>query len=252
MVFYTTDADAAQGARMKIAADGKVAIGYTGTRYNTLSVQGHSQIFSGSLLLDTGMSVSHSSAEYLIMPRDGNGNMVFKTASADRMTINADGDVSPHTTEAQDLGASGKEWDNIFLQNSATVSDERRKEQIEDSPLGLDFVNQLRPVKYKRKNWIQKIEVAPAVEAAEGIEASDAVYEDMEMEYQRKHYGLVAQEVKGVLDAMEIDTQDFGGYVDANIKDGVDKLYLRYDEFISPLIKAVQELSAKVEALENA
>ena len=38
----------------------------------------------------------------------------------------------------------------------------------------------------------------------------------------------------------------------AYIKDGVDKLFLRYTEFIAPIIKAVQELSAKVTALENA
>lgn len=65
----------------------------------------------------------------------------------------------------------------------------------------------------------------------------------------RQHHGLVAQEVKAVLDECGVDTNDFGGYVYAPDS---DKYFLRYDEFIAPLIKAVQELSAKVAALEAA
>ena len=62
----------------------------------------------------------------------------------------------------------------------------------------------------------------------------------------RNHYGLIAQEVKEVLG----DT-DFGGWVKDNLYDSESTQSLRYDQFISPLIKAVQELSDKVEALEN-
>ena len=49
----------------------------------------------------------------------------------------------------------------------------------------------------------------------------------------RTHYGLIAQEVKDVLDDV-----DFGGYV---YDEETDTMALRYDQFISPLIKAVQE-----------
>ena len=52
------------------------------------------------------------------------------------------------------------------------------------------------------------------------------------------------------MDDMNIDANDFAGYVDASVNGGVDSLFLRYTEFIAPLIKAVQELTAKVEALE--
>jgi hypothetical protein len=78
--------------------------------------------------------------------------------------------------------------------------------------------------------------------------------EDHPIEYRRFHYGLIAQEVKDVLDVNDIDTNDFAGYIENNGKYG-----LRYSEFISPMIKAIQELSDKVdsltvrvEALENA
>ena len=67
----------------------------------------------------------------------------------------------------------------------------------------------------------------------------------------RKHQGLIAQEVKATLDDIGMDAAAFGGYVDANISGGADKLALRYRQFIAPLIKAVQELTARIEELEN-
>jgi len=42
-----------------------------------------------------------------------------------------------------------------------------------------------------------------------------------------------------------------GGWVLTDINDQNSLQALRYEEFIAPLIKAVQELSARVTALEN-
>ena len=64
----------------------------------------------------------------------------------------------------------------------------------------------------------------------------------------RPHYGLIAQEVKQVIDELGID---FGGYQDMKVKGGADRLSLGYVEFISPLIKAVQELSTKNQELQS-
>ena len=61
----------------------------------------------------------------------------------------------------------------------------------------------------------------------------------------RNHYGLIAQEVKEAFG----DT-DFGGWVSEDVTDENAMQSLRYDQFISPLVKAVQELSAKNDALE--
>lgn len=60
----------------------------------------------------------------------------------------------------------------------------------------------------------------------------------------RQHFGLIAQEVKAAIDAAGVD---FGGYVEG--EDGM--LGLRYEQFIAPLIKAVQELSERVRILES-
>ena len=95
------------------------------------------------------------------------------------------------------------------------------------------------------------------------------------MSKSRSHYGLIAQEVSSSLAKSSVHTDNFGGYVEnrmfvsasvsgseKDIRDTADwemenftaipnpELSLRYNEFISPMIKAIQELSAKVTTLE--
>lgn len=64
----------------------------------------------------------------------------------------------------------------------------------------------------------------------------------------RYHHGLIAQEVEAVLKEMGID---FGGLQDHARSGGNDVKSIGYTELIAPLIKAVQELTARVTALEN-
>ena len=111
-------------------------------------------------------------------------------------------------------------WKNAYLNSAVTViSDERTKTNILSSDLGLSFINSLNPVKYNK------------------------------IDGNRTHYGLIAQEVKSVLD--EAGIQDFGGWVISDINDPDGQQALRYEEFISPLIKAIQELTARVKSLEE-
>jgi hypothetical protein len=58
----------------------------------------------------------------------------------------------------------------------------------------------------------------------------------------------VAQEVQAALSQAGVN--DFAGWVLADKDDPNSTQGLRYDQFIAPLIKAVQELSARVETLE--
>ena len=88
-------------------------------------------------------------------------------------------------------------------------------------------------------------------ENGERYEVENDILLQPAISHSRKHQGLIAQEVKAVLDDIGMDAADFGGYVDANISGGADKLALRYRQFIAPLIKAVQELTARIEELEN-
>ena len=65
----------------------------------------------------------------------------------------------------------------------------------------------------------------------------------------RYHHGLIAQEVKAVIDLTGVD---FGGYQDHSVKGGSDVLSIGYAELIAPMIKAIQEMDAKIKLLEGA
>ncbi|MEW9501223.1 tail fiber domain-containing protein [Jeotgalibacillus marinus] len=115
-------------------------------------------------------------------------------------------------------------------------SDERDKDEIRDTQLGLEFINQLRPRDFKwnyRENYTGESEDKVELGAKKG---------------KRFHHGLIAQEVKEVMENIGVD---FGGYQDHKINGGDDVLSLGYTELIAPLIKAVQELSEEVESLKK-
>jgi hypothetical protein len=63
---------------------------------------------------------------------------------------------------------------------------------------------------------------------------------ELSREGQRQHFGLIAQEVRASLPA----DVDFGGWVKEDVGNPEGLEALRYEEFIAPLIKAVQELKA--------
>lgn len=112
----------------------------------------------------------------------------------------------------------------VTIDDAGATSDVRDKADIRDTRLGLDFINSVRPVEYK---WAKR----------DGSNTGN-----------RYHQGVIAQEVKEVMD--QLDT-DFGGFIDQRVNGGEDKMMIRYNEFIAPLIRSVQELSAKVEYLEG-
>ncbi len=114
-------------------------------------------------------------------------------------------------------------------------SDRRQKTDIKDETLGLEFINDLRPVTYKHKS--------PS-EFPKEWDAYDA--DDKEpMGGDKTIHGFIAQEVKEAMDNANVDT--FQGW-----SDGIDgRQRVSFEAMVMPLIKAVQELSAKVEELEK-
>jgi hypothetical protein len=171
-------------------------------------------------------------------------------------------------------GAQVTGSNQVQLGNSATTtyaygavqnrSDERDKTVIKDTELGLEFVNALRPVDFKwdmREDYRPEAPVAPSENATEeekvAYETAKAKWlEDVKLANithdgsktrNRFHHGLIAQEVKAVLDAKGID---FGGFQDHKIAGGDDVLSIGYGELIAPMIKAIQELSAEVASLK--
>ena len=139
-------------------------------------------------------------------------------------------------------------------------SDLRDKTQVRDTVLGLDFINELRPVDYKwdmREDY--KTEMPTQGELSdedfkivmdEWIESVklDNITHDGTHTRTRYHHGLIAQEVQDVIVASGVD---FGGFQDHSVAGGQDVLSIGYTELIAPMIKAIQELTARINVLEG-
>ncbi len=129
----------------------------------------------------------------------------------------------------------------VYAQKAlVTRSDARDKLDIEDSPLGLNFIMKLRPRKYRMNSREAYFE--------EGEERDFTATNDGSKAGKRPHYGLVAQEVKETMNELGID---FAGYLDSKIDGGEDVLSLGYTEFIAPMIKAIQQQQQMIEQLQK-
>lgn len=141
--------------------------------------------------------------------------------------------------------------------------EEIQTEEVEENEEIIDIVD-IDGVKTMTKRYVTRKVQRPVMEMVEGVVDESgmpvpAFYAPKKhtvkkpivktvitpVEGKRTHYGLISQEVKKVMEDLNI--KDFGGYVEGD--DGT--LGLRYDEFISPLINAVKQLSQRVKELEG-
>ena len=132
------------------------------------------------------------------------------------MWLDNDDDLQVSNDAAHIGTTSGQE-----IHDDITTSDERLKDISSDAfPYGLSDINKLTPIRFKYKHKTKK---------------------DWKL-------GLGAQTTQPIVPETVKDTEM---NVEGLAK-GETKLRMSYSQFIPILIKAVQELSAKVEALENA
>jgi hypothetical protein len=180
------------------------------------------------------------------------------TSPIDRNATDNAGAFRPLTDNAYTCGASGFRWSAIWAATGTIqTSDKRTKTDIKNSELGLTFINALRPVSYR---WIdggtkiirqEYLDVEGNIIPEGQPIPESAIPGEIITESQpgkRTNWGLIAQEVKQAVDEAGVD---FGGWVLSDVDDAESQQALRYDQFISPLIKAVQELTARVVALET-
>jgi hypothetical protein len=172
-------------------------------------------------------------------------NLTNSTAIGYGAVVNASNKVRIGNTLVTSIG--GQVGWSIF-------SDGRYKKDIKDNVQGLAFINSLRPITYtvnvqglneyhnKGRKQISndaalnnKVEIENAEIKKGEDEASKIVYN-----------GFIAQEVEEAAKKLNFE---FSGVDKPQNKDG---LYgLRYDNFVVPLVKAVQELSQQNDGLKN-
>ena len=130
--------------------------------------------------------------------------------------------------------ASSTTFTNSGSATFAFASDRRKKQNIVDETLGLEFINKLKPRTF---NWKPSNEYP---------KEWDAYSETNTVDTEKTHHGFIAQEIKEVLDeygvseSMDVWSED---------EDGMQRV--GETKFVTQLIKAVQELSAEVEVLKS-
>ena len=144
--------------------------------------------------------------------------------------------------ENVDIGRSSFQWRNIYATNGTIQTSDRTKKtnisslEIQKSQA---FIHGLNPVSYKM------------IDGTSG----------------RTHYGFIAQDIEKLMNTLHMDSKDFAGFIkspkkvikyeDENgtklenpIEEVIENEYdyaLRYDEFMAPLIKVVQEQQKTIE-----
>jgi hypothetical protein len=209
------------------ALSGLTSLASTGSSYTVFGANISGGTISGANLILQGSSfqvtVGESTiASYLSVSPTSGGTLLNTASFSAASSANISGWASnffPRNDNANSMGESGKRWTTVFATTGTiNTSDARLKTQVAELGLGLDFVKSLKPVSYK---WIES--------------PDNGTYA-----------GLLAQDVQQAIKNSKL--KDFAALFTEG-EDGI--MGLRYSEFIAPLIKAVQELSDKIDKLEG-
>ena len=134
------------------------------------------------------------------------------------------------------IGTSGTDYIYNQFNTNATwtkASDIRIKKNIQNMPIGLDF---LKEINVKSYNW------KPSNELPENIIGYS---EENTKDTTTTMYGLMAQEVKAAMD--KYGFEHFAGW---NVRESDGLQGVSTESFVLPLINAVKELSAQIESMK--
>ena len=235
----------------------------TGTGNNALGVNA----LAGNT---TGVQNTAVGVEAILGNVSGNSNtaigyFALRSSSANNLTnCTGLGNNTEVTGDNQVQLGNGTTTTYVFgtVQNR---SDARDKADIRPTILGLEFVKLLRPVDYRWDMRDSYRTPAPDLLSEDASDAEKLAYEEAMKLYKegnnlsnithdgthkrsRYHHGIIAQELA---DLIKNTGNDFGGFQDHKRSGGQDVLSVGYDEFIAPLIKAVQELAELNEELRG-
>ena len=154
----------------------------------------------------------------------GNNNVLLGNDAADSLTTGSNniviGWITEATTPTTDNSITlGNSYHNVLrcaVTSITSLSDARDKDNVKESPYGLDFVNLLKPVTF---DWNTR-------------DGSKVGVKDL---------GFIAQDLK------EVDDE----YLGLVYSENPEKLEASYGRLIPVLVKAIQELSEEVKQLKN-
>ena len=203
-----------------------VHLGYPGYYFNSAyalyfqSSTGYGFIFDGTAsrgltAIGGSMALVHDNAIHIT----ANGNTVYSAIYIPPFATwaNAMSHIIPSQDYAFRIGFNAPyRWFQAHIYHGVVSgSADRSSDTLGAEPLGLQFINALEPVMYRRKV------------AAKGLPNP-------------VNHGFAGSKLRQVLDTLNVE---FGGLVE----DEQGEWGLNYSELIAPIIKAIQELSRKVD-----
>jgi hypothetical protein len=196
-----------------------------------------------------GSSFNPNNSTFVGVSSDATMDVINSTALGYGAMVTGDNQVRIGNTAVTSIGGEV---------NWTAFSDGRYKKNTKEDVPGLSFITKLRPVTYTLdvSGIDSKLKVKPqgaglkmADETAKLMAALQPSTEEQKAKAEKAkvvYTGFVAQEVEEAAKALNYD---FSG-VDKP-KDNEDFYGLRYGDFVVPLVKAVQELSAENKELKK-
>ena len=205
-------------------------------------------LFQGSLDYSQNVAIGAKAGYGL---KEGKGNTFLgantgatynqgSTATSGNVTlIGYEADASsPTVTNEITLGNSSVATLRCAVTSITSLSDERDKKDITDLENGLDFIESLQP---KQFTWNNRSEIRTVSEIDENGDIKEVEKEIENANKGKKDFGFIAQDVQTLDDDVLRLVYD----------ENPDKLEMSYGKLVPILVKAVKELSAKVEELSK-
>jgi len=243
---FQNTAVGAHALRSNTGGDYNVAVGvgaaYTTTTGTYVVAIGNGASYgntTGGYSVAIGYQALHANTEANFNFAVGNGAMKANVSGTDNTAVGMmTGDLtttgSNNTSLGHDADPTANDASNEVTLGNASISaircqvqtisalsDRRDKKDIEELPVGLDFINDLKPVKF-----VWDMRDGAKVDIAEA--------------------GFIAQD----LDEAQINA-GAEDYLSLVLKNNPDKLEAAYGKLVPILVKAVQELSAEVNDLKE-
>lgn len=237
-----------QALNANVSGAGNIAIG--ASALNQATGSSNISVGNGAGVFTTGQyNTTVGNGALAFTPSTGSFNTIVGglalTVGVDQMNGNNNTvighEAAPSTTSVSNqitLGNSSITSLRCNVTSISSLSDERDKTDIEELPVGLDFVNALRPVRFTWNTRIPEPVTYPDGTIREFTSADVRTgVEDM---------GFIAQDLVAAED--ELDAHD---WLQLTLRDNPEKLEATQGRLIPILVKAIQELSAEVELLKS-
>src|ERR1017187_3803472 len=233
------------------------AVGYGSLSYNTTGIN-NTSVGYNSLYFNTTANYNTSNG-YAGLGHNSTGS--YNTTLGAYADVNADGYTNSTAVGSQ---ATITGSNQVVLGNTAitaiyaevtgitALSDGRFKKNIRDNVPGLEFIKLLNPVTYNYdiKDFNTHIAASPEInKMPNGRSSIQPEIQDQAAIAQKEkiqYTGLIAQDVEIAANRVGYDFS--GLHKPQNDKDTYG---LNYTDFVVPLIKSVQELSAQNDSLQN-